>query len=78
MTTVTFDNEPRQSNFRPTARGFSAWLIRFGLVHTQTQATSLMILVTILCFLSAGVVLMRTNTNEQFNPGRHFVPVYEN
>ncbi len=77
METVTFDNEPRQSRTHFAPRGFSGFLIRTGLVHTESQATSLLVLTSILCFLIAGYIMMHSNEDERFNPGRHFVPVYE-
>lgn len=78
MSTVTFDEEQDGPHFRGSRRGASAWLIRRGIVHTPAQATSLLILVSFLCFALAGFVMLRSSEEERFNPGRHFVPVYEN
>lgn len=77
MNTVTFDEE-RVSSFAVQPQGIAGWLMRTGIAKSEAHASRVLILVSILFIVTTVFIMTRTHSSESFNPGRHFVPVYEN
>lgn len=77
MNTVTFDEE-RIPTFSERPQGMAAWLLRTGIAKSPSHASRLLILVSLLFILLSVFIMMRVNSSESFDPGRHFVPTYGN
>ncbi len=77
MNTVTFDEE-RVSSFTARPQGIAGWLMRIGIAKSENHAARILILLSVLFILVSIFIMMRVQTHDSFDPGRHFIPVYGN